>query len=344
MTAIRQSTTRARPAEKIAVSCQSRLRPAGQPRPVLAGCPAEVYRSLDLTDGIEIDSRKLRDVDVSRATSATPPPARNPFPLAIITDFGYRDHYPGVVKGVIASIAPRATVIDITHGIPAQSIVAGAIALRESWRYFSPRTVFLAVVDPGVGTERAPIAIETRTGARFVGPDNGLLWLAVNDAGIKRIVKLTSPRHRLTHVSATFHGRDIFAPAAAYLWRGTPISALGPEFDPKTILPLDLPLPAESRREVRGEIIYVDGFGNLVSNIDRPIAERFGARFRQKSLSVRIKRGAAMRLLDAYGDAPKGAPLAIFGSFGLLEVAIRDGNAARHFAAGPGTSVSLTAH
>jgi hypothetical protein len=100
----------------------------------------------------------------------------------------------------------------------------------------------------------------------------------------------------------------------------------------------------ESPREVRGEVIYVDGFGNLVSNIDRPTAERFGTRFRQKSLSVRIKRGAVMRLLDAYGDAPKGAPLAIFGSFGLLEVAIRDGNAAMHFAAGTGTSVSLTAH
>ncbi|SRR5258708_6029401 len=269
---------------------------------------------------------------------------QRPFPLAILTDFGYRDHYAGVMKGVIATIAPGANLIDITHGIEPQCTVAGAIALRESWRYFPRRTVFLAVVDPGVGTARAPIAIETRAGARFVGPDNGLLWLAANDAGIKRIVKLTSPRHRLTHVSATFHGRDIFAPAAAYLWRGTPITALGPALDPSAIVPLDLPVPMESPREVRGEVIYVDGFGNLVSNIDRPIAERFGTRFRHKSLSVRIKRGAAMRILDAYGDAPEGAPLAIFGSFGLLEVAIRDGNAAMHFAAGPGTLVSLTAH
>jgi S-adenosylmethionine hydrolase len=248
------------------------------------------------------------------------------------------------MKGVIATIAPGANVVDITHGVIAQCTVAGAIALRESWRYFPRRTVFIAVVDPGVGTSRAPIAIDTHAGARFVGPDNGLLWLAANDAGIKRIVKLTSPRYRLTHVSATFHGRDIFAPAAAYIWRGTRISALGPALDLDSIATLDLPRPAESPREVRGEVIYVDGFGNLVSNIDRPTAERFGTRFRQKSLSVRIKRGAVMRLLDAYGDAPKGAPLAIFGSFGLLEVAIRDGNAAMHFAAGTGTSVSLTAH
>ena len=166
--------------------------------------------------------------------------------IAIITDFGYRDHYVGAMKGVIASIAPAARVIDITHGIPAQSVVAGAIALRESWRYFPPRTVFLAVVDPGVGTARAPIAIETRAGARFVGPDNGLLWLAANQAGIKRIVKLTSPRHRLINVSATFHGRDIFAPAAAYLWRGTPISALGPALRSTSIVRLELPRPVES--------------------------------------------------------------------------------------------------
>lgn len=260
-----------------------------------------------------------------------------------MTDFGYRDHYIGAMKGVIASIAPRANVIDITHGVVAQCIVAGAIALRESWRYFPPRTVFLAVVDPGVGTARAPIAIETRAGARFVGPDNGLLWLAAQEAGIKRVVKLTSPRHRLTNVSATFHGRDIFAPAAAYLWRGTPISALGPAMRSTSIAALELPHPIESSRAVRGEVVYVDGFGNLVSNIDRRTAEQFGSRFRHKSLSVRIKGGAAMGILDTYGDAPEGASLAIFGSFNLLEIAIRNGNAAAKFAAGPGTPVSVVA-
>src|ERR1700683_5611022 len=273
----------------------------------------------------------------------TPIRGRSPFPLAIITGFGYRDHYVGAMKGVIASIAPRANVIDITHGVIAQCTVAGAIVLRESWRYFPPRTVFLAVVDPGVGTARAPIAIETRAGARFVGPDNGLLWLAANQAGIKRIVKLTSPRHRLTDVSATFHGRDIFAPAAAYLWRGVPITTLGPALRPTSIVQLVLPHPVESAREVRGEVIYVDGFGNLVSNIDRPVAEHFASLFRHKYLYVRIRGAEAMRLLDAYGDASKGVPLAIFGSFGLLEVAIRDGNAAIHFAAGPGSSLSLVA-
>ena len=272
-----------------------------------------------------------------------PTVTRRPFPIAILSDFGYRDHYVGVMKGVIASIAPAAVTIDITHGVPAQSVIAGAIALRESWAFFPARTVFLAVVDPGVGTARAPIAIESRAGARFVGPDNGLLWLAANNAGIKRIVKLTSPRYRLNNVSNTFHGRDIFAPAAAYLWRGTSISALGPATAPDSIVRLDLPLPSESQRNLRGEVIYVDAFGNLVSNIDRSMVEMFRSRFRHQSLSVRIDGGAAMRILDAYGDAPRGAPLALFGSGGLLEVAVRDGNAATHFAAGPGTLLSLVA-
>jgi S-adenosyl-L-methionine hydrolase (adenosine-forming) len=270
-----------------------------------------------------------------------PTVTRRLFPLAIITDFGYRDHYVGAMKGVIASIAPRAVLIDITHGVPVQSVIAGALALRESWRFFPARTVFLAVVDPGVGTARAPIAIETRAGARFVGPDNGLLWMAAEAAGIAKVVKLTSSRHRLTGVSATFHGRDIFAPAAAHLWRGTPISALGPAMRPSSLVRLDLPQPVQQARALSGEVIYVDAFGNLVSNIDRAMVENFDTRFHHKSLSVRIDGGAEMRILTAYADAPRGAPLALFGSFGLLEVAVRDGNAAAHFAAGPGTSLSL---
>src|SRR5579863_6700955 len=115
-------------------------------------------------------------------------------PIALLSDFGYRDHYVGVMKGVIASIAPAADVIDLTHGIPPQSIAAGALALEQSWRYFPARTIFVAVVDPGVGTSRRPIAVETDTGARFVGPDNGLLASAAQQAGVRRIVELQAPR------------------------------------------------------------------------------------------------------------------------------------------------------
>src|SRR5208283_1358176 len=147
-------------------------------------------------------------------------------PIALLTDFGYRDHYVGAMKGVIASIAPDARIIDITHGIAAQSVTAGAIALAQSWRFFPKRTVFLVVVDPGVGTARLPIAIETKTGARFVGPDNGVMSLAAKEVGIRHIVELRDPKYRLGNVSSTFHGRDIFAPAAAWLSKGAPITSL----------------------------------------------------------------------------------------------------------------------
>jgi len=248
-------------------------------------------------------------------------------PIALLTDFGYRDHYAGVMRGVIASIAPDAPVIDITHGIPPQSIVAGAIALRESWRFFPKRTVFLAVVDPGVGTSRLPVAIETRAGARFVGPDNGLLALAAEDAGIVRAVRLESERHRLPRTSSTFHGRDIFAPAAAWLSRGTSLRALGSPLE--SLRPLRLPQPVVTRNEIRGEVLYVDGFGNLVTNLRRSDLAHLQSSFPGKQVSVRIKAGAPMKILKTYGDAPAGTILATFGSFELLEIALRDGSAAR---------------
>ncbi len=261
-------------------------------------------------------------------------------PIAMLTDFGYRDHYVGAMKGVIASIAPGAPLIDITHGVPAQSIVAGAIALAQSWRLFPPRTVFLVVVDPGVGTTRLPVAVETRAGARFVGPDNGVLALALQEAGPARAVELRTPRYRLAPVSATFHGRDIFAPAAAHLWRGVKLESLGPPMR-DGLTHLELAEPREGLEELRGEVLYADGFGNLVSNIGRDALAQFEARFPAMRLSVKIDAGAPMEIVQAYGDARKGAPLATFGSFELLEIAVRDGSAARHFTAGPGAMVTV---
>ena len=261
-------------------------------------------------------------------------------PIAILTDFGCRDHYVGAMKGVIASIAPGAPLIDIAHGVPAQSIVAGALVLAQSWRLFPPRTVFLVVVDPGVGTARLPVAVQTRAGARFVGPDNGVLSLALDEAGPARGVELRTPRYRLAPMSATFHGRDIFAPAAAHLWRGVKLEALGPPVR-DGLTHLELPEPREGVDELRGEVLYADGFGNLVSNIGRDALARFQARFPAMRLSVRIDTGAPMEILETYGDARKGVPLATFGSFELLEIAVRDGSAAQRFAAGPGAMVTV---
>src|SRR5271163_3948408 len=264
----------------------------------------------------------------------------NSAPIAILTDFGDRDHYAGVIKGVIATIAHAARVIDITHGIPAQSVTAGALALAQSWRFFPRRTVFVAVVDPGVGTARLPIAIETTSGARFVGPDNGLLYLAAKDAGIRRIVELRAPKYRLTNVSSTFHGRDIFAPAAAWLCSGTPVTSLGPAIADLKQLAIAVPKPRGNTLE--GTVIYVDGYGNLVTNIDRATLQAFAASFRAVKLLVRIVKGASMEIFQAYGDAPPGAPLATFGSFELLEIAIRDGSAASRFGLGEGAPVTVS--
>jgi len=258
-------------------------------------------------------------------------------PIALLTDFGYRDHYAGVMKGVLASIAPGAALLDISHGIPPQSIAAGAIALGESWRFFPTRTVFLVVIDPGVGTSRLPIAVETRAGVRFVGPDNGVLSLAARAAGIRCAVRLESTRHRLAKPASTFHGRDIFAPAAAFLSRGTPLDALGSKLT--RIKPLQLPKPDASDGAIRGEVLYVDAFGNLITNISRRDVARLQSSFPGKQVSVRIKHGAPMKILSTYGEARSGAILATFGSFELLEIAVRDASAATRLSCGVGAAV-----
>ena len=264
-------------------------------------------------------------------------------PIALLTDFGYRDHYVGVMKGVIHKIAPGAQIIDITHGIPPQSIAAGAIAIEQSWRHFPQRTIFVAVVDPGVGTSRLPIAVETAAGARFIGPDNGLLWRVVEEAGLRRAVELRSPRYRLSEVSETFHGRDIFAPAAAHLWRGVRLGAMGPPLGALVKPAAVLPGVVERRNEIAGTIVYVDGFGNLITNIDRECFERFASRFRGFRLSVRIARRAPIEIRKAYGEADAGDPLATFGSFERLEIAVRDGSAAEKLAARIGALVTIRA-
>jgi S-adenosylmethionine hydrolase len=263
----------------------------------------------------------------------------NTAPIALLTDFGYRDHYVGAMKGVIAGIAPNARIIDIAHGIPPQSVVAGALALRQSWRFFPKGTVFVAVVDPGVGTSRLPIAIDTHAGARFVGPDNGVLYLAANDAGIRRIVELHASKYRLKDVSATFHGRDIFAPAAAWLASGKPLASFGPALTKMTRLSIEP--PTRRGNALEGKVIYVDGFGNLVTNLDRATIEAFAASFRVTRLSVTISNGAPMEIIQAYADASTGAPLAILGSFEFLEIAIRDGSAAAIFGLGEGAPVRV---
>lgn len=261
-------------------------------------------------------------------------------PIVLLTDFGYRDHYVGVMRGVISRLIPQARVIDLTHGVPPQQIRIGALVLAQSWSYFPATSVFVAVVDPGVGSARAAIAIKTRAGAHFVGPDNGVLWPGASAAGIQEAVELRNPEYRLSAVSSTFHGRDIFAPAAAWIARGVELSRFGPPRD--RLIELD-PCAGviEDGQTLRGQVIYIDRFGNLVTNLDVKRLERFIGDRARSSLRVRLKNRATVRLGDNYASVPSGASVALIGSFELLEVAVRDGSALEIHAAAIGDPVIL---
>lgn len=252
--------------------------------------------------------------------------------ITLTTDFGLTDPFVGIMKGVIATRAPGVPVVDVTHGIPPQAVALGAFVLQQAVPYFPPETVHVAIVDPGVGSPRRALCVETNVG-RFVGPDNGVLSLAADAAGIRRIVELTDERFFLHPRSRTFHGRDVFAPVAAALAIGTPPANLGQECT--NLERLRLPEPTTDGDVVRGEVLYVDHFGNLISNL--PPARFPGERFVVTVGGVRI--GVVSQ---AYASVTPGALVAVVDSFGLLEIAVRNGSAHQVLGAGPGATVTLT--
>ena len=192
--------------------------------------------------------------------------------ITLTTDFGTTDSYVAQMKGVILGIAPDATLVDITHQVPPQDIVAGSAILADAVGAFPPDTIHLVVVDPGVGSERRPVAVETtsrgeRLGPRFVAPDNGVLTGALQHFPLRRAVRLAERRFWRTDVSHTFHGRDLFAPVAAHLSRGIELAEFGPPLDWELIL-LPVDRPVVEGDEIRGHIARTDSFGNLITNID----------------------------------------------------------------------------
>jgi S-adenosyl-L-methionine hydrolase (adenosine-forming) len=254
--------------------------------------------------------------------------------ITLLTDFGTADAFVGIMKGVILGINPRAQLVDLTHAVPPQQILPAALVLRSAVRFFPAGTVHVAVVDPGVGSARRAIMIETEHGF-LVGPDNGVLSLAaaVRPRGESRVIENRALFRQ--PVSQTFHGRDIFAPAAAHLSCGVQADVLGPRTD--SIVDLQLPAVHDTPSGLRGEVIYVDHFGNLLTNIDADISARFPA----QRLSVSIDGKPVAGPLNAYAAVPAGMALAIVSSWGTLEIAVRNGNAAQTFAAGPGTPVTV---
>jgi S-adenosylmethionine hydrolase len=238
----------------------------------------------------------------------------------LLTDFGLQDHYVGSMKGVIAGICPDALLIDITHGVAPQDIRGGACELAAAWPFFPPQTVFVVVVDPGVGTDRAAIALRIGD-TRFVGPDNGVFDLVLRQRGPDAAHRLDNPQLQRPTVSATFEGRDRFAPAAAWLAAGTPVEQLGTAIVPGVRLEWSSARTFADR--VVGEVVHVDRFGNLITNIARDSWPPH-----RPPVEAWIAAHGPIPVVRTYGDAPAGSLIALFGSTGRLEVALVSGHAA----------------
>jgi S-adenosylmethionine hydrolase len=227
--------------------------------------------------------------------------------------------------------------VDVSHEIEKFNTRMGAYVLACAAPYFPKGTIHLAIVDPGVGTTRQPIMLQTRHGF-FIGPDNGVLTLAARRDGIIEIRKISNPELMLRNVSNTFHGRDVFAPAAAYLANKTPVKDFGPRIS-KIVIP---PFARVARKEgmVMGEVIYIDEFGNIVTNLTK---KHLANRITESNIDVRIgKIKRTLRFCEVYGDVALGKPLVLVGSHGFLEIAINQGNAARKFKTITGDKVSLS--
>lgn len=257
--------------------------------------------------------------------------------ISLTSDFGSVDHYVGAMKGVMLDIAPDATLVDISHEVPPQNIVAGALLLEASAKCFPKGTVHLAVVDPGVGGDRAALAVEAER-CFYVGPDNGLLALALAVDPMRLAVKLTNPRYQRHPVSATFHGRDIFAPAAAYLAAGAPLRDLGEPLE--AFRGIDLPAPREDAVGLELHIIHVDRFGNLVTDLTQAGLAAWQDRNRGQ-LALMAAGFEISGISNTYADAAPGDAVAYLGSGGRLELAIRDASAADAMGLGVGGTIRL---
>ncbi|HLB70672.1 MAG: S-adenosyl-l-methionine hydroxide adenosyltransferase family protein [Candidatus Methanoperedens sp.] len=253
--------------------------------------------------------------------------------ITLLSDFG--DVYPASMKGVILSINPGTCIVDISHSVPRHDVHAGAFILMTCARYFPSGTVHIAVVDPGVGTERRAIAIKAVSGSEthyFVGPDNGLLIPAAGSAGEIEVHEITNRALFLKNISGTFHGRDVFSPVGAHISKGLKISDVGRQiFD---FVTLDFGEGKKENDRLKGNIIFIDSFGNMVTNISSGIADlEPGDR-----LEIQGKR---ISFLSSYGFSQKGEPLALTGSHGNLEIAVNQGNAALSFNKKKGDEVVL---
>jgi S-adenosyl-L-methionine hydrolase (adenosine-forming) len=261
--------------------------------------------------------------------------------ITFLSDFGLVDDFVGTCHAVMKRIAPEAQIIDLTHGIRPQQVLEGALVLANTVPY-SPAGVHLAIVDPGVGSGRRALALEVGEGRRLVGPDNGLLLPAAERlSGIRAAHEITNPDYALTPVSATFHGRDLFSPAAAHLALGLPPAELGPPVDPEALVRLDVPRPEVADGRIRATCLYVDRFGNLQLNFGRALLEETGI---VPGRRVRLTAGAVSEeaiAVRTFADAERGELVLYEDSYRNVSVAVSRGNAAERLGIEAGATIEI---
>jgi len=259
--------------------------------------------------------------------------------ITLTTDFGIEDEYVGIMKGVILSINPSAAIIDITHHVDPQDINQAAQIIKSSYKYFPKGTIHVIVVDPGVGSNRAILALEMM-GYFFIAPDNGVLTHLMDEGDLAALVQVVNSKYFLKAVSQTFHGRDIFAPVAAHISNGLKIQKLGAKTDKKNIVCLDIRKPSIiDNNTLIGAIMWIDHFGNLITDIDSKILSKFCDK--EKKLEIRIGANKIYGLSVNYESAGLQSPVAVIGSRGYLEIAINCGSAQYYFKAKKGDAVKV---
>jgi S-adenosylmethionine hydrolase len=258
--------------------------------------------------------------------------------VGLLSDFGLKDSYVAEVKAVILRICPDAQIVDISHEVTKFDVRMGAFLLASAVPYFPKGTVHVAVVDPGVGTKRRPIIVETKRGF-LVGPDNGVLMLAAEKEGVKNVFMIDNPRFMLAKVSKTFHGRDVFAPVAAFLAKGRLPSEMGPRITNYAVPDFSKPLTKKSA--LTGMVLHVDDFGNTITNISSNELERIKAKTGDRLLVKLGKMSHMIKYCSAYGEVGANELLAIVGGHGFLEISVNQGDAAERLDVTAGTHIGI---
>ncbi|NNF99930.1 MAG: SAM-dependent chlorinase/fluorinase [Desulfobacteraceae bacterium] len=262
--------------------------------------------------------------------------------ITLLTDFGTTDEYVGLMKGAILSINPSAVIVDITHNIDPQDVTAAAYAIDSAYGYFPPGTIHAAVVDPEVGSRRKALALQAN-GHYFCAPDNGILSMVIKKSNTVRAVDLTNADYFRQKVSHIFHGRDIFGPVAAHLSLDVNLNLLGRKLDADDLVMADIPVPAiDSRHRIEGQVISVDRFGNLTTNINADIIAQWRRHVKVQTPIICIGPVTIAGLVDYYAEVPEGQLVALIGSRDLLEISVNRGNARHVLGVNTGEPVCIT--